>query len=741
MPPTSTTPPTSSSPWIPSMATAPSHGPFAGFPRNDPARAQSSNAVNSAAAAASSLDPQGQTSTEKSVGSAFEMLGLQAPHLRQPQLDQGERFIQAITGEKKNIPSWSGQPNTMRSWLKLLAYWESETSLPRDRWGLRLYQGYGMILTALMAKYRPYLEVAGPTSIDKFFYTGERSKNETFSTYVAAKEVARQEMENHLQERLCERVAGRVLLRHANLSEWQRELMALREQHQLLTFDQIATLLRPLDRPELLAQAAGAELGAQASKHYPVMQHAEDEHDDHHAEEEDDGNFDESSESELPEGELLFEDREYEEDEAMFIQAYHSAYADVRKGLNSRRKERGFVRRKSGGKEQGRGGKGFGKRTSSKSFRGKKPLAKGMMRGSADDLQSRTRCFNCQQLGHYARDCPLKGSGKGAAKTTTKQAAFVICRGSGQPASHFMTSMQLGRLDKVISVFAGVQVSGAEALVDTAAEDAVVGERAMALLEVELRRHGLQVVSVPAQDAIPCAGIGGQAKIKRIVDAPVGVAGIHGFLRFTVLADTDKFQTPPLLPISFLEAVGAIIDLSSDCLRTPDGHEAKMTRLPSGHRSVNILEFGDSAWRLPSAIQDGNDPFRVVCVQAAVKSQFQGGEGDEGNAAIPLSTAATSSNFTVEDGTEGNEPDEHAAVWATLQENGIEDRARILLEHADFSAEAMEDILSMVSFHGKNGRDVLVSKRKDAGAAAFGIYVHGNMCGITTWRIGLVIFA
>ena len=83
---------------------------------------------------------------------------------------------------------------------------------------------------------------------------------------------------------------------------------------------------------------------------------------------------------------------------------------------------------------------------------------------------------------------------------------------------------------------------------DTAAEDAVVGERAMAKLEAELRRHGLQVVSVPAMDAIPCAGIGGQARIQRIVDAPVGVAGIHGLLRFTVLADTDKFQTPLCCP-------------------------------------------------------------------------------------------------------------------------------------------------------------------------------------------------
>ena len=269
-------------------------------PRNGSYGAQLPNAVNTAAAATSSLDYGARSSRDKSVASAFEVLGLQAPHLRQPQVDQGERFIQAITGEKKNIPGWSGQPNTMRSWLKLLAYWESETTLSRDRWGLRLYEsfpegsqprkiadqvpmnellsekGYGVILTALMAKYKPYLEVAGPTSIDKFFYTGERGKTETFATYVAAKEVARQEMENHLQERLCERVAGRVLLRHANLTEWQRELMALREQQ---------------------AQVAGAELGAQAAKHYPVA----------HPEEEGNEDIDEYDEEQAEENESFGE--------------------------------------------------------------------------------------------------------------------------------------------------------------------------------------------------------------------------------------------------------------------------------------------------------------------------------------------------------------------------------------------------------------------------------------------------
>ena len=123
-----------------------------------------------------------------------------------------------------------------------------------------------------LTKYRPYLEIAGPTSIDKFFYTGERGKLESFATYIAAKEVARQDMEMHLQETICDRVAGRVLLRHANCTEFQREMIALKDQGALLNFDQVSAMLRPLDRPELLAQAAGAELGSSASKHYPVMQ-------------------------------------------------------------------------------------------------------------------------------------------------------------------------------------------------------------------------------------------------------------------------------------------------------------------------------------------------------------------------------------------------------------------------------------------------------------------------------------
>ena len=144
--------------------------------------------------------------------------------------------------------------------------------------------------------------------------------------------MARQELELHLQEKLSEKVAGRILLRHSNLSDFQREMLALKDQTQLLTFDQVASLLRPLDRPELLAQAAGSELGPHGAKHFPVLQNAQE---DPQAETVDDGEpvDEEESEESWGEDDLVFEDREYDEEEALFISAYHSAYADIRKEL------------------------------------------------------------------------------------------------------------------------------------------------------------------------------------------------------------------------------------------------------------------------------------------------------------------------------------------------------------------------------------------------------------------------
>ena len=625
-----------------------------------------------AAAATQSLDgfmnPSSSPTTK--VTSAFDVLGVPAPKGAKAPPDQGERFIQAITGERKSIPGWNGQPGTLRSWLKLLAYWETETTLSRDKWGLRLYQsfpegsqprkiadqipmgellkesGYDKVLTVLMQKYRPYLEVAGPAAVDKYFYTGERGKGETFANYIANKEVLRQDLESHLNEALNDKVAGRILLRHANLSEFQREMVSLRDQASLMGFDQVAAMLRPLDRPELLAQAAGAELGQGASKHFPTATlnempasnsyYLEEGVTDGEHEEVYEELGEEEESEEMGEDELFLEDRKYDEDEAIYVQAYHSAYADVRKDLRDRRRERGFVKhnkatpsRSSSAKGKGRGrsrrpsGKGY---SSKASGRGSAKV----FRGTSEDLQSRTRCYNCDQLGHYARDCPLKGGGKGG--QIAKKVNFVISRGSPTSSSAWMTSRSLwpritqtqppdaNGVLRSISIFAGVRVQNYQALVDTAAEDAVIGEGALAGLKEALKEFGLQTVSIPVQGQAPCAGIGGEAKLIALEDVPVSVAGVHGLLRFNVLQD-NAFSTPPLLPISFLDAIGAVIDLPNDQLRTFDGHSASMVKLPSGHRAINILAFGPEPWRLPQQhLVQGQDPFQLCQSQELASS-------------------------------------------------------------------------------------------------------------------------
>ena len=311
--------------------------------------------------------------------------------------------------------------------------------------------------------------------------------------------------------------------------------------------------------------------------------------------------------------------------------------------MQNRRKERGYVKHR-GRREDRHSSSPRRLRTSSSSrphrdkpsFRqsGSGSRHNKMLRGNAEDLQSRTRCYNCRELGHFARDCPLKGSGKGSAARLGKFGqAGEFCRvpwGVGASSVYMqhsisnVPSLSNPVLNRIVTIYAGVRVKGCEALVDTAAEDAVIGDRSLLALQKELTTHGLQTVSVVSSvDALPCAGIGGEATSCGVVDVPTAVAGPLGIVRFTVLKDNDRFQTPPLLPISYLEAIRSIIDLSRDELSTPDGHKTATQRLSSGHRAVNILDFRTTPWKLPSNLCNsiGRDPFALP-----PGSVFGGGE-------------------------------------------------------------------------------------------------------------------
>ena len=58
-------------------------------------------------------------------------------------------------------------------------------------------------------------------AIDKFLYEGERGKSESFTAYIASKQLARQEMESQLGEVISDRLCGRILLKQAGLTSFK----------------------------------------------------------------------------------------------------------------------------------------------------------------------------------------------------------------------------------------------------------------------------------------------------------------------------------------------------------------------------------------------------------------------------------------------------------------------------------------------------------------------------------------
>jgi hypothetical protein len=598
------------------------------------------------------------------VGSAFEFFGKPATgnaasssgELPQNPQQQSDLIMKALTaalsGDRRGMPTWNGSIETLRPWLRQLSYWELDNHVPRQRWGIKLLQsfaegsaprkmaealdmptilsehGYGTILSEILNKYGPYLEAIGPAAVDNFFFGAERSRHETFSNYIAAKELALQEVEAQLGEKVPPRIAGRILLRGANLSEPQRENLAIKY-NALLTFDQIATALRPLDRPEALM---GKVNKAYMTSLGDVPQSAHD-----HAEEVEDGEpgddlcEDELLEDDEPESDgegnltyLMFDPtKEYSEEETKYIWAYNSAYRDVRKELQSRRKGRQFFRPKNSSK----GRKSFGNRDFSK---GKSKDAKGRdqsnrkPRGTPDELMAKTRCFKCNELGHMSRDCPkresqsffvaqgMHGSVNRTYMTVNSKAVSETVEKVSDKGSSVVGHQVVGHrvcsyvnisnsLESSISVYAGVRTESHEAVVDTAAEEAVIGSGSFERLQKALAHFGLQ--AVPAAGAtVSCSGIGGSARIHGVWDVPLGVAKTNGLLRVTVIEDQNSFETPFLLPISYQELVGATIDLDKGIFKLRNGKKTSMKRTPTGHRTISILEFG-GPWSLPLELQ------------------------------------------------------------------------------------------------------------------------------------------
>eukprot|EP00971_Amphidinium_carterae_P276786 5493056-Amphidinium_carterae.1 len=170
--------------------------------------------------------------------------------------------------------------------------------------------------------------------------------------------------------------------------------------------------------------------------------------------------------------------------------------------LQQKKLNRGYYSGQKG-KTSGQGGKG---------------QSKGYQKNTLENLIARTRCAICKQKGHWKRECPQKGSQSSGTTLWTTQL-------STSEAPFFVGW----------TGFIGLVTATDTAIVDTGAESGCVGEQAMLRIEANLKSRGLWVRDLLKGKSQSTNGIGGHAEIVRRCVLPIGLGGINGLLRVTVV--------------------------------------------------------------------------------------------------------------------------------------------------------------------------------------------------------------
>ena len=164
-------------------------------------------------------------------------------------------------------------------------------------------------------------------------------------------------------------------------------------------------------------------------------------------------------------------------------------------------------------------------------------------------------------------------------------------------------------------MFVGLTTSPASAIVDTAAQDGLIGRAALERLKRQLAELGLRVVMTGKQAR--AHGVGGPAKVVGIVAIPLGLAGSSGVLEATVVEN----DVPLLLPIKLLRSLHAVIDVGQSRITFQElGETLELHNLPSGHVAVDVLNFGKEGFCLPRDAQ--NAGFDESDFRLSVGSEF-----------------------------------------------------------------------------------------------------------------------
>ena len=497
-------------------------------------------------------------------------------------------------------------------------------------------KGVENLMDALKTHYAPHLEMSLPRAFERAVYGMPRTSKETMQEYLIRTERAFVLLQKE-GLKLDDIAQGYVAYRQASLNEHQDLKFCTWSKGQF-DWKTVVSCLRKLDKV-VPTKATGAFL------HEDVVEDEEFEPIEEVFVQDQEDEVDDEQYILVEEGDL---DRIYEESEAQLALA---TYQEVRRAINAQQKNRQYF---GGGRARGPGakgqGRGFGGRRrvhveelklrtkcgrcgaighwakecqnppDQRGLQKMASAANGPKSSASSSIASSKASGAPSQQSWYVAN----GEPQGISTESSINVCFGFsCRGSTQlePERHeievgksqddvremanlssgcdqnvasfaFCKSLDLPVRPTQLAYFVGLTTNPAYAVVDTAAQDGLIGRDALERLKVQLAAQGLQWVWTGKQAR--AHGVGGAAKVVGIAAIPVGIGGSSGVLEATVV----EGEVPLLLPIRMLRQLRAVIDLPELCIHF---RALQLTLplevLPSGHVSIEIVNFGERGFQ------------------------------------------------------------------------------------------------------------------------------------------------
>ena len=547
---------------------------------------------------------------------------------------------------------------------KNVRLWEFESELDEKKRGVRLLRsltgvaraaadslefedvatqkGVSNIMKCLKENFAPHLEVSLPRAFERAIYGQPRHHRETMQEYLI-----RMERDFYLLGKegvvLPDTAVGYVMFRQAALTEGQELRFGAWAEGK---YDKktVISCLRKLDKV-LEGKVKNSSTFLQDEQQDGVGQEGEGELSGDGLDEDDDGQF-----VYLEDGDL---DKVFDESEVQIVLA---TYQEIRKAIHSNQKGRQFYRGSNKGKGKGSYGSDFlkGKRkvhieqlklrtrcarcgtvghwarecTSAPDQRGRQNAA-GLTSASVAPSKSSTSASSVGQQSWYVSSGEQGvfdeisiyfSCGDDHLKDESGDSSGVCSPFSDdgmQDEPHHSQLVRGGCNVRVfgesfdscfdqsnqwsLCCFVGLTTSPTMAVVDTAAQDGLVGLRALDRLKQQLTGYGLQISW--SNRKAKAHGIGGAARVIGVAALPLGLAGSSGVLEATVVDN----EVPLLLPVKMLRSLQAVIDVGGGCMHLKALNKSvELSQLPSGHLAVDVLDFGPSGFQHPvEAVEAG----------------------------------------------------------------------------------------------------------------------------------------